>query len=317
LTPAGRASLLANAGNRLLPALHPGAFAGAWVSLQKTHDMKRAVVLLCSFLLVQHSFAQANAPLVVASYNLRYHTPNDGVNAWPNRKEMVKNLVRYHEFDLFGTQEGLRPQLDDLSELAEFAFVGKGRDDGKAAGEHSAIFYRKDRFLPVQSGDFWLSQTPDRPSLGWDATCCHRICSWARFKDLATGREFYFFSAHFDHQGVEARRQSGKLMVEKIKAIAGNAPVIFAGDLNSTPDTEQVQTLQTLLRDAFWVSEAPPYGPVGTFNGFKADAPLENRIDYVFVSQGIQVLKYGVLTDQLQGRYPSDHLPVVTRILIQ
>ncbi len=279
--------------------------------------MKRAVVLLCSFLLVQHSFAQANAPLVVASYNLRYHTPNDGANAWPNRKEMVKNLVRYHEFDLFGTQEGLRQQLDDLAELAEFAFVGKGRDDGKTAGEHSAIFYRKDRFQPVQSGDFWLSQTPDRPSLGWDATCCHRICSWARFKDLATGREFYFFSAHFDHQGVEARRQSGKLMVEKIKAIAGNAPVIFAGDLNSTPDTEQVQTLQTLLRDAFWVSEAPPYGPVGTFNGFKADAPLENRIDYVFVSQGIQVLKYGVLTDQLQGRYPSDHLPVVTRILIQ
>jgi endonuclease/exonuclease/phosphatase family metal-dependent hydrolase len=279
--------------------------------------MKRAVVLLCSFLLVQHSFGQGNVPLVVASYNLRYHTPNDGANAWPNRKEMVKNLVRYHEFDLFGTQEGLRPQLDDLAELAEFAFVGKGRDDGKAAGEHSAIFYRKDRFRPMQSGDFWLSQTPDRPSLGWDATCCNRICSWARFKDLATDREFYFFSAHFDHQGVEARRQSGKLMVEKIREIAGNAPVVFAGDLNSTPDTEQVQTLQTFLRDAFLVSAAPPYGPAGTFNGFKADAPLENRIDYVFVSKDIRVLKYGVLTDQLQGRYPSDHLPVVAKILVQ
>ena len=279
--------------------------------------MKRVVVLLCSFLLVQHLFAQQHRPLVVASYNLRYNTPNDGANAWPNRKEMVKNLVRYHEFDLFGTQEGLRPQLDDLAELKEFAFVGKGRDDGKAAGEHSAIFYRKARFRPLQSGDFWLSQTPDRPSLGWDATCCHRICSWAQFKDLQTGREFYLFSAHFDHQGVEARRQSGKLMVEKIKQIAGNAPVIFVGDLNSTPDTEQVQTLQTFLRDAFHVSATPPYGPVGTFNGFKADAPLENRIDYVFVSKGIEVLKYGVLTDQLQQRYPSDHLPVVAKIVIQ
>jgi endonuclease/exonuclease/phosphatase family metal-dependent hydrolase len=279
--------------------------------------MKRVVVLLYSFLLVQHLFAQGNTPLVVASYNLRYHTPSDGVNAWPNRKEMVKNLIRYHEFDLFGTQEGLRHQLDDLAELKEFAFVGKGRDDGKAAGEHSAIFYRKDRFRLVEAGDFWLSQTPDRPSLGWDATCCNRICSWTRFKDLQTGRELYFFSAHFDHQGVEARRQSGKLMVEKMKAIAGDVPVIFVGDLNSTPDTEQVQTLQTFLRDAFHVSATPPYGPVGTFNGFKADAPLENRIDYVFVSKGIQVLKYGVLTDPLQQRYPSDHLPVVAKILIQ
>ncbi|MBD0256980.1 MAG: endonuclease/exonuclease/phosphatase family protein [Cytophagales bacterium] len=278
--------------------------------------MKRVLVLLCGLLLVQHSFAQQNTPLVVASYNLRYHTANDGVNAWPNRKEMVKNLVRYHAFDLFGTQEGLRPQLNDLAELEEYAFVGKGRDDGREAGEHSAIFYRKDRFRLLQSGDFWLSQTPDRPSLGWDATCCNRICSWARFKDLRTDREFYLFSAHFDHQGVEARRQSGKLMVEKIRQIAGTAPVVFAGDLNSTPDTEQVQTLQTFLQDAFQVSAAPPYGPAGTFNGFKADAPLENRIDYVFVSKGIRVLKYGVLTDQLQQRYPSDHLPVVAEIIL-
>jgi endonuclease/exonuclease/phosphatase family metal-dependent hydrolase len=278
--------------------------------------MKKVLVLLCGFLLGQHAFAQPNTPLVVASYNLRYHTENDGVNAWPNRKEMVKNLVRYHEFDLFGTQEVLRSQLDDLAELKEFAFVGKGRDDGREAGEHSAIFYRKDRFRLLQSGDFWLSQTPDRPSLGWDATCCNRICSWARFKDLQTGREFYLFSAHFDHQGVEARRQSGKLMVEKIKQIAGTMPVVFVGDLNSTPDTEQVQTLQTFLQDAFRVSAAPPYGPAGTFNGFKADAPLENRIDYVFVSKGIRVLKYGVLTDQLQQRYPSDHLPVVAKIVI-
>jgi endonuclease/exonuclease/phosphatase family metal-dependent hydrolase len=285
---------------------------------KKMHfNMKRSVVLLWGFLLLQPLLAQENTPLVVASYNLRYHTANDGVNAWPNRKEMVKNLVRYHEFDLFGTQEGLRHQLNDLAGLPAFAFVGKGRDDGKEAGEHSAIFYRKDRFRLVQSGDFWLSQTPDRPSLGWDATCCNRICSWARFKDLQTGREFYCFSAHFDHQGIEARRQSGKLMVEKIKQIAGDAPVVFVGDLNSTPDTEQVQTLQTFLQDAFLVSATPPYGPVGTFNGFKTDAPLENRIDYVFVSKGIRVLKYGVLTDQLQQRYPSDHLPVVAKILIQ
>jgi endonuclease/exonuclease/phosphatase family metal-dependent hydrolase len=272
---------------------------------------------LCFLMLVQNVSAQKNAPICVASYNLRYNTANDGVNAWPNRKEMVKGLIRYHEFDIFGTQEVLRDQINDLAHMEEFAFTGKGRDDGKEAGEHSAIFYRKARFKLLQSGDFWLSETPDKPSLGWDATCCHRICSWAKFRDQQTGKEFYFFSAHFDHQGVEARRQSGKLMAEKIKQIAGKAPVIFVGDLNSTPDTEQVQVIQTVLNDAYRVSATPPYGPAGTFNGFKLDAPLENRIDYVFVSKGIDVLRYAVLTDHKEQRYPSDHLPVVVKAIIR
>jgi endonuclease/exonuclease/phosphatase family metal-dependent hydrolase len=278
----------------------------------------RLPLLLLYFLLLGHSlFAQKNASLCVASYNLRYNTPKDGINAWPNRKEMVKGLIRYHGFDIFGTQEVLRDQLNDLADMQEFAFLGKGRDDGKAAGEHSAIFYKKDRFNVLQSGDFWLSETPDKPSLGWDATCCNRICSWAKFKDQQTGKTFYFFNAHFDHEGVEARRQSGKLMVQKIKEIAKDAPVLFAGDLNSTPDTEQVQTITTLLQDAYHVSATPPYGPVGTFNGFKLEAPLENRIDYVFVSKGVQVLKYGVLTDHQQQRYPSDHQPVVVNVVVK
>jgi len=272
---------------------------------------------LCCVLCVPSLLAQKNAPLCVASYNLRYNTPNDGVNAWPNRKEMVKSLIRYHGFDLFGVQEALRDQLNDLAEMREFAFLGKGRDDGKAAGEHSAIFYKKDRFRVLESGDFWLSETPDRPSLGWDATCCNRICSWAKFKDRQTNGEFYFFSVHFDHQGVEARRQSGRLMVEKIKEIAKKVPVICVGDLNSTPDTEQIQTLQTLLKDAYRVSASPPYGPAGTFNGFKLEAPLENRIDYVFVSEGIRVLTYAALTDHWNRRYPSDHLPVVVKAIIE
>ena len=169
----------------------------------------------------------------------------------------------------------------------------------------------------LQSGDFWLSETPDKPSLGWDATCCNRICSWAKFKDQQTNKEFYFFSVHFDHQGVEARRQSGKLMVQKIKEIAKNEKVICVGDLNSTPETEQVQSMQTILNDAYQVTAMPPYCPVGTFNSFKLDAPMEKRIDYVFVSKGIDVLKYGVLTDQKEQRYPSDHLPVVVKVVIQ
>lgn len=275
-----------------------------------------SISLLILLLATVNTYAQNKTPIIVATYNIRYDNPKDGVNAWPNRKENVKGLIRYHEIDIFGTQEGLRNQLNDLATMTEFAFIGKGRDDGKEAGEHSAIFYKKDRFKPLESGDFWLSETPEKPSLGWDATCCNRICSWAKFKDLRTNKDFYFFSAHFDHQGVEARRQSGQLMVKKIKEIAKNSPIIFVGDLNSTPETEQVKAIQTLLSDSYQVTKIPPYGPVGTFNSFKFDAPMKNRIDYIFVSKGIDVLKYAVLTDAQEQRYPSDHQPVVIKAVI-
>lgn len=270
------------------------------------------ILALCTFFA---SHAQPSKAINVATYNLRYDTPNDGPNAWPNRKENVKALIRFHEWDIFGTQEALRHQLNGVAELTEFAFVGKGRDDGKEAGEHSAIFYRKDRFKLLQSGDFWLRETPETPGKGWDATCCNRICSWAKFKDLNTKKEFYFFNVHFDHQGVEARRQSGHLMVKKMKEIAGNALVICTGDFNSTPETEQIQLMKGALNDTHDASATPAYGPEGTFNAFKFDAPMKQRIDYIFVSSPIKVLKYGVLTDAKDQRYPSDHQPVVAKII--
>lgn len=263
------------------------------------------------------AIAQKSEPIIVATYNLRYNTPHDGANAWPNRKENVKALVRYHDFDLFGTQEALHGQLTDVAELPEFDFLGAGRDDGKEAGEHSAIFYRKNRFKAIQSGNFWLSETPDKPGKGWDATCCNRICSWAKFSDLKTKKTFYFFNVHFDHQGVVARRESGKLVVQKIKEIAKNEPVILTGDFNSTPETEQIQTIQTLLNDAHRITKTSPYGPEGTFNAFKFDAPMKDRIDYIFLSKQFDVLKYGVLTDANQQRYPSDHQPVVAKVVLK
>ncbi|TDB65956.1 endonuclease/exonuclease/phosphatase family protein [Arundinibacter roseus] len=280
--------------------------------------MKKSILFLIICLVCQQAvFAQRDTPITVASYNLRYNTPNDGVNAWPNRKEHVKSLIRYHEFDLFGTQEVLRGQIEDVAELSEFGFLGKGRDDGKEGGEHSAIFYKKDRFKVLDSGDFWLSETPDVPGKGWDATCCNRICSWAKFQDLKTKKQFYFFSVHFDHQGVKARQESGKLMVRKIKEIAKNIPAICVGDFNSTPETEQIKAMETILQDTYKVSAQPPYGPVGTFNSFKFDAPMENRIDYIFVSKEFNVLKYGVLTDAREQRYPSDHQPVVAKVVLK
>jgi endonuclease/exonuclease/phosphatase family metal-dependent hydrolase len=279
----------------------------------------RKLILFVAVSLIAFGFSLAKdgKPLNVATYNLRFNNPNDGVNAWPNRKEQVKALIRYHEFDLFGTQEGLIGQLNDLAEMNEYAFVGAGRDDGKQAGEHSAIFYRKDCFKLLENGDFWLSETPETPGKGWDATCCNRICSWAKFRDLGSKKDFYFFSVHFDHQGVQARIESGKLMVEKITEIAGAAPVICVGDFNSTPETEQIQTMKSLLRDSHEITRMAPYGPEGTFNSFNYNAPMKNRIDYIFVSDQIDVLKYGVLTDSYDQKFPSDHLPVVIKAVFK
>jgi endonuclease/exonuclease/phosphatase family metal-dependent hydrolase len=250
------------------------------------------------------------AGIKVASYNLRMDTPSDSLNAWSYRKDKVKALVQYHDFDIFGTQEGFLHQLQGICELTEYAYTGAGRDDGKDGGEHSAIFYRKDRFQVMDSGNFWLSETPDKPGKGWDATCCNRICSWARFKDLNTSKEIYFFNLHFDHQGKTARIESGKLMVKKIQEIAKDAPVICTGDFNSLPDSEQIQAICSILSDSRRVSKTPPYGPEGTCNT-RFTYPVKQRIDYIFVSKQFEVLKYAVLVDADNRWYPSDHQPVV------
>ena len=257
------------------------------------------------------------APINVATYNLRNSGANDGPNAWPARKDMVKALIRYHEFDILGTQEGLPDQIADLAHMEEFDHVGVGRDDGKSAGEHSAIFFRKSRFSLLGKGDFWLSETPDRPSFGWDARCCHRLVSWARLRDRSSSRVLFVFSLHFDHEGELARRASADLVLRKIAEIARGEPAICVGDFNSTPETVQMQTMAKAMRDAFRVSKAPPYGPGGTFNGFHRDAAPAERIDYIFVDRYFDVLKYAALSDSLDQRYPSDHFPVVARVVFK
>lgn len=249
----------------------------------------------------------------MATFNLRYDTASDGVNAWANRREWVRDLINYHEFDVFGIQEGLAHQVDFLAEDGTSDTVGEGRDDGKRAGEFSALFYNKKRFKRHEFGTFWLSPTPDVPSKGWDAAL-NRICTWARLSDNdSKGRDFYVFNTHFDHKGSEAQRKSAELIVTKIKAIADKKPFFFSGDLNSTPETPQIKLLSAELRNARTVSETKPYGPVGTFNGFDVNRPLGEPIDYIFVSPTVRVLKYAALPDQWDKRYPSDHLPVVIK----
>jgi endonuclease/exonuclease/phosphatase family metal-dependent hydrolase len=279
--------------------------------------MKKILAFAASCWLVCACTCPNETKLRVATYNLRMDTPYDSINSWSNRKEKVKALIRHHDFDIIGTQEGFLHQLTDICEIPGYAYSGAGRDDGEKAGEHSAILYKQDTFDVLDSGNYWLSETPGKPGLGWDATCCNRICSWVKFRHKDTGEEFYFFNVHFDHQGVVARKESGKLMVQKIKEIAGDAPVICTGDFNSSPETEQIKTLSNFLHDARTVALAPPYGPEGTFNSRFANPITSPRIDYIFVSSHFQVDNYAVLTDNDGRYYPSDHLPVVAGIQVK
>ena len=257
--------------------------------------------------------------ITVATFNLRYDNPRDSGNLWSARAPYVSALIRFHDFDIFGTQEALKNQLDDVSTaLPYYARYGKGRDDGQEKGEHSAIFYKKDKFTLLKSGDFWLSQTPEKPSLGWDATCCNRICSWVLLKDKQTQKEFYFFNAHFDHQGVQARRESGKLIVQKIKEIAGSKPAIFTGDLNGGQDSEWVKTIATsdILRDSY-KDVKNPYHNNASFNAFVGSRGSMQIIDHIFLSKQFAATKWGILTDTYNGKYPSDHFPVMAVVQLK
>ncbi|UKJ06881.1 endonuclease/exonuclease/phosphatase family protein [Solitalea lacus] len=259
------------------------------------------------------AYAQA---LKVSTYNLRFDNPGDAGNLWVDRAPIVAALIRFHDFDVFGTQEALKHQLDDITNtMPQYERYGIGRDDGKDKGEHSAIFFKKDKFRLLNKGDFWLSQTPDKPSLGWDATCCNRICSWVYLQDIKTKRKFYFFNAHYDHQGVVARNEGSKLILAKIKAIAGNEPVVLTGDFNATPDSECYKNIANsgVLKDTFKEVNYP-YVNNGSFNGFGKQVDKNEVIDHIFVSKAIKVLKWGVLTDTYHGKFPSDHFPVMAEL---
>lgn len=262
--------------------------------------------------------AQKNSmtTLNVASFNIRMDTPNDSLDSWKHRKDMVNGLIRFHDFDVFGIQEGFYHQIMDILEPGGYDYVGVGRDDGEDAGEHSAIIFKKGKLLVLDKGDFWLSETPDVPGKGWDATCCNRICSWAKFKDIDSGKEFFLFNVHYDHQGEEARRQSSYLLLNKIREIADGYPVLATGDFNAVPDSEPIQIIMKdgLLSDSFDVTLQPPYGTTGTFSSFRLNSPMQNRIDYVWVSKDIIVNKYGVLNDVQYGHFPSDHFPVLVNV---
>ena len=255
----------------------------------------------------------------VISFNIRYNNPGDGENMWTNRIEMVSGLLRFHEPDIFGLQEALIEQIEDIqNNLTGYEWFGVGRDDGDKAGEFTPIFFNKSKFILLKQGTFWLSETPEKPSKSWDSSL-NRIVTWGHFQSKITGKQFLFFNTHFDHRGVEARKNAAILIREKIEEMTynKNLPVILTGDFNLTPEKEPIAHLKKLLNDSREISEESPFGPVGTTNQFNIAAPMENRIDYIFVYGGIKVQKYAVLTDYNHQRTPSDHWPVLAKIILR
>lgn len=299
-------------------------------------------VILLFFSLFQLNAGEVKE-ITLATYNLRLANPNDSMagNGWGRRLPHIADLVRFHGFEIFGTQEGFRFMLDGLKEsLPEFEYIGVGRDNGKEEGEHAAIFFDKNRFELLDNGNFWLSETPDTVSFGWDAAC-RRVCTWGKFRDKKMGNSFYYYNLHMDHIGTKARAESARLILSKIIDLKDSLPVILSGDFNVGQNSDSYLLLNESgrLKDAYELAEFR-YANTGTFNSFNSQAYTEDRIDHIFLSPDFKVKKYGILTDtyftpepdaeyedttnfpkevslsRWKARTPSDHYPVMVIISI-
>jgi endonuclease/exonuclease/phosphatase family metal-dependent hydrolase len=252
------------------------------------------------------------------TYNIRLNLDSDGANSWTNRKDFFNSQIQFYEPDIFGVQEATPSQVIDIqTALSQYSNIGVGRD-GFGKGESSNIFYKKDRFKIEQESTFWLSETPDVISKGWDAAF-NRVCTYALFNDLKTKKTFWVFNTHLDHIGEQARTEGIALILSKIKALnTKKYPVIFMGDFNSEPTENRIIELKKVMNDSKDVSQEKPFGPSGTFNGFKHDEAVTKRIDYIFISKNneFKVQKYAVLSDSKDLKYPSDHLPIYIEISI-
>ena len=254
-------------------------------------------------------------PHTIVSYNIRYDNNWDIENSWEiRRSNIIQMLIKYSP-SILGIQEGLLTQVQYIdSSLINYDYVGVGRDDGKNKGEFCAIYFDTPRYVLLKNSTFWLSETPDTISVGWDAAL-ERICTYGLFKDRITKKEFWVFNTHFDHIGIIAREKSSRLILKRIKKINRQSlPVILMGDFNSIPNSPPVKEIITELSDALQISTEKLHGPRGTFNGFNEDLPIEKRIDYIFTKK-LKVLSYRHINDRLENnRHISDHLPVMIKI---
>jgi endonuclease/exonuclease/phosphatase family metal-dependent hydrolase len=267
------------------------------------------------------TFCLAAQDLHVMTFNIRLNIASDSLNAWPYRKDNTASQILFHDVHLLGVQEALHDQMIDLKDrLPKFKYIGVGRDDGKQKGEYSAIFYDTTRLIVFESGTFWLSQTPEvAGSKGWDASY-PRVVTWGRFRDLKSKKTFFVFNTHFDHMGKEARRESAKFLLRKVKALSNNTAAIVTGDFNSIPADEPIQIITDKtnplhLTDSKGLSATAHYGPTGTFNAFKSKERDDQPIDYIFLKgNGWRVKKHASISQTWDGRFASDHFAVLATL---
>ena len=270
--------------------------------------MKKFLTLILLFVLLAPAMAQKDTVTVI-SFNIRYNNPGDGDNIWENRRSNVVAMLYIERPDFLCVQEAYFEQLDFLlKNHHKYDYIGVGRDDGKQGGEHMAILYRKDRFEVVEHGDFWLSEMPDSCSRGWDAAC-YRIVTWGYFRDKRTGKYLYCFNTHLDHVGEVARRESVKLITQRVKGIVKDkrAPVFLTGDFNSDISSDIFDPLKKVMKQAR--KDAPVTDSKGTFNGW-GSAPNNVVIDHIFYKNAKPLL-YCTLNENKYGRaLISDHFPI-------
>jgi endonuclease/exonuclease/phosphatase family metal-dependent hydrolase len=289
--------------------------------------MKNYLSLICFLFLTSFLSAQNNAELRVMTYNIRFagSADDEANNSWNSRKDLVAEVIRFNKADIFGLQEALHSQIEDINNsFPKYNWVGVGREDGKEGGEYSPIFFNTEKFKLVHTSTFWLSETPDSVSKGWDAAF-KRVVTWAEFTFQSSGQKFFVFNTHFDHIGETARINSAKLILKKIKEIAGDNPTILTGDFNTKSDSPPYSILTNgldsekryYLNDAEAVNSNIHYGSHITFNGFGNDIQPGNKIDFIFVNDKVKVKEHGVLSETFDGKYPSDHFPVIVEVEIE
>lgn len=277
--------------------------------------MKKIYFVLVALLFIINLSAQSDN-IKVMTYNIRCgfcENVND-INHWSKRKFLLAHLIKMQNPDLIGLQEAEQFQIKDLIDmLGDYSFYGVGRDDGRKKGESAVILYKKNRFILKSEKTLWLSETPKKVSKGWDAAL-NRTVTITRLIDKHTTKSFYFLNTHFDHMGEKARTESSKLILNECKNVSGLFPIILVGDFNYTSTSEGYRIITENLFDAGVISETPAAGGNISFNGFGNDIQPNNKIDFIFVSDKIQVLSHLIDTTLYNGLYPSDHYPVISEI---
>lgn len=266
-------------------------------------------IILCFF-----NIAVYSQQLNIMTYNIRFDNPDDGINAWDNRREYVLDQINFYKPDIIGTQEGKKHQLKWLKDnLINFEFAGVDRDEGtkEGPGEFCAIFYNEKKFSLLNHYTFWLSEIPDKPSKSWDAAF-NRVCTSVLLKEIESGKIFWVFNTHLDHVGTVAQQKSAELILDQIKILnEENYPAFLIGDFNLSPEQTAIQKIINEFNDSREATEEKPFGPEETFCGWDICILPERRIDYIFTSkENIQIKKYATFIDIFDLRYPSDHLPV-------